>query len=51
MDFHSSDKKWGEMNGSEKVVFLGQLIAFICTFGFAYPNVLHDPHYYDNLHR
>ena len=41
----SSDKKFGQMSGGEKIVFLGKLIIFLGTFGFAFPTILHDPDY------
>lgn len=32
-------KTFGEMNGSEKITFLGKALIMICTGGFAFPNV------------
>ncbi len=28
-----------------KILFVGKLILFICSFGFAYPTLLNDPEY------
>jgi hypothetical protein len=32
-------KSFGEMNGAEKMTFLGKALVMICTGGFAFPNV------------
>jgi hypothetical protein len=32
-------KTFGEMNGSEKMTFLGKAVVMICTGGFMFPNV------------
>ena len=34
--------KWNKMNIAGKLVFMGKLVVFLCTFGFAYPNLLLD---------
>jgi hypothetical protein len=46
----SMEKKFGQMTGGEKIAFLGKLIVFICTFGFAFPTILHDPEYIKRFH-
>jgi hypothetical protein len=33
-------KKWHDMTGSERAVFLGKLLVALITFGFVYPNVM-----------
>jgi hypothetical protein len=33
-------RRWHDMSGGEKVKFLVKLIIALCTFGFAYPNVM-----------
>lgn len=38
-------KKFGKMLAGERIFFLGALLAFICTAGFAFPNLLHDEDY------
>ena len=35
-------KKWKVMNVFEKVVFLGKLVIFMVSFGFAFPLLLND---------
>lgn len=35
-------KKFGEMNGSEKIKFVGKVFVFLLTAGFAYPHILQD---------
>ncbi len=32
-------KTFGEMDGSEKIRFLGKAFLMICTGGFAFPNI------------
>jgi hypothetical protein len=32
-------KSFGEMNGSERMTFLGKALVMICTGGFMFPNV------------
>ena len=41
------DKKFGEMTIGEKIIYIGKVIVFLASFGFAYPNVLTDPNYKD----
>jgi hypothetical protein len=35
-------KKFKDMDGSEKLGFVGKLFLFLLTAGFAYPNILQD---------
>ena len=35
-------KKFGEMNGSEKIKFVGKVFVFLLPAGFAYPHILQD---------
>lgn len=35
-------RKFSEMNGAEKVKHIGKVIAFILTFGFAFPTLFSD---------
>ena len=35
-------KKFKDMNGSEKLGFVGKVSLFLLTAGFAYPNILQD---------
>ena len=30
-------RKWQELSGGQKGVFIVKLIIFLCTFGFAFP--------------
>ena len=50
MDQSSDEKKFAQMTGGEKVVFLGKLLVFLCSFGFAFPTILHDPEYVKRFH-
>jgi len=34
--------KFKDMSIGGKIVFLGKLIIFICSFGFAFPTLLND---------
>ena len=38
----SDSKKFDQMSGGEKIVFVGKLIIFLCSFGFAFPTLLND---------
>ena len=38
----ASRKKFRDMNGSEKLGFVGKVFLFLLTAGFAYPNILQD---------
>jgi hypothetical protein len=42
MEPATESKKWKQMNGVEKLVFLGKLAIFVLTFGFAFPLLLAD---------
>ena len=33
-------KTFGKMSGGEKIFFFGALVVFLCTAGFAFPNLL-----------
>ena len=35
-------RKFSEMNGSEKLAYIGKVIAFFVTFGFAFPTIFSD---------
>ena len=35
-------RKFSDMNGSEKLIYLGKVIVFIITFGFAFPTLFSD---------
>lgn len=39
---NQQSKKFSQMNGSEKLQFLGKLVLFFVTFGFAFANLLSD---------
>ena len=46
----SDEKKFADMSGGEKITFIGKLIVFLCSFGFAFPTILHDPEYVKKYH-
>jgi hypothetical protein len=37
---YGESKKFKAMGAGEKIVFLGKLTIFLCTFGFAFPLIL-----------
>jgi hypothetical protein len=39
---YPTGKKFADMTRRQKVVWSAKLVACICTFGFAFPNVQHD---------
>ena len=39
---NSTGIRFGDMTGTQKLVFVVKLGACICTFGFLFPNVQHD---------
>ena len=39
---YTPGKKFADMTGLEKTIFVLKLIVCIATFGFAFPNVQHD---------
>ena len=39
---YGESKKFKDMGAGEKIVFIGKLIIFLCTFGFAFPLILND---------
>lgn len=36
----NASRKFSKMSAGEKIVFIGQFVIFLVTFGFAYPNLL-----------
>jgi hypothetical protein len=38
----ASSKKFKDMDGAEKVKFVGKVFVFLLTAGFAYPHILQD---------
>ena len=34
--------KWKDMGAATKLVFIGKLMVFIASFGFAFPTLLND---------
>ena len=36
----NTDMKWAEMKVLQKLSFLGKLVITLCTFGFAFPNLI-----------
>lgn len=38
-------KPFKQMEAREKAQFLAKLVAFICTFGYAFPTLLHSDEY------
>lgn len=45
MEQTADDKKFGQMSGGERLTFLGKLVVFLFTMGFAFPTVLHSSEY------
>jgi len=43
-------KPFKQMNGGEKVKFLARLVVFVCTFGYAFPTLLHSDEYVVKYH-
>jgi len=41
-DISNTDAKWSELSGGQRLVFCGKLIIFLCTFGYAFPNLLYQ---------
>jgi hypothetical protein len=39
-DLTDTSRKWQDLSIAQKIVFIGKLIVFLCTFGFAYPNLM-----------
>jgi hypothetical protein len=39
---YAESKKFKDMGAVEKIVFVGKLTIFLCTFGFAFPMILAD---------
>lgn len=35
-----TSRLWRDLSAGQKLVFIGKLIIFLCTFGFAYPNLM-----------
>ncbi len=46
----ADDKKFAQMSGGEKIVYIGKVIIFIATFGFAFPTILHSQEYVQKHH-
>ena len=38
----NTSAKWKDLNFSARIVFLGKLVVFLCSFGFAFPTLLSD---------
>lgn len=38
----SRGTKFGDMPGMRKITWIGKFIIALVTFGFAFPNVMHD---------
>jgi hypothetical protein len=38
----TDSKKWKDMNIGQKLLFLGKLVIFVASFGFAYPLLLSE---------
>ena len=38
----NSSTKWKDLTVGNKIVFIGKLIVFFCSFGFAFPTLLND---------
>lgn len=36
----NTEMKWPEMKAVQKMAFLGKLLIALCTFGFAFPNLM-----------
>ena len=41
-EYANRGTKFGDMPFSRKITWIGKFIIAFCTFGFAYPNVMHD---------
>jgi hypothetical protein len=41
-DISNTDAKWSDLSAGQRLVFFGKLIVFLCTFGYAFPNLLHQ---------
>ena len=42
MGKYAESKKYKEMGFVEKIVFVGKLVIFLASFGFAFPMLLSD---------
>ena len=38
----NTDAAWRDLSGGQRLVFFGKLIIFLCTFGYAFPNLLYQ---------
>lgn len=36
----NTTRKWQDLSIGQKFAFLGKLVIFLCTFGFAFPNLM-----------
>ena len=37
-----ASKKWKDLSGGQKMAFVGKLMIFFISFGFAFPTLLND---------
>lgn len=35
-----TSRKWHDLSFGQKIAFIGKLIIFLCTFGYAFPNLM-----------
>ena len=42
MEYADRGTKFGDMSFSRKIIWTLKLLIAVCTFGFAYPNVMSD---------
>lgn len=38
----NSSTKWKDLTVGNKIVFIGKLLVFLASFGFAFPTLLND---------
>ena len=38
----NSSTKWKDLTFVNKIIFVGKLVVFMCSFGFAFPTLLND---------
>ena len=38
----SRGTKFGDMTVMHKITWIGKFVIALCTFGFVYPNIMHD---------
>jgi hypothetical protein len=39
---YPTGKKFADMTRGQKIIFVAKVVACVCTFGFAFPNVQSD---------